>query len=394
VTGTLESNRVPFAVDTLPETFEKEPNDDLKTAQRVKLPMIVNGRIDKPGDWDVFCFEGRKGQEIVAEVYARRIESPVDSVLKLTDAAGKQLAFNDDYDDKGSALITHQADSLISVALPANGIYYLHLGDVQHHGGPEYAYRLRISPPRPDFELRVTPSAINGGRGMSVPVTVHALRKDGFSGQIAVSLKDAPRGLTLTGGLIPAGQDQIRLTLTIPPAAQLEESISLSLEGHASIGGHEVVRKAAPADDMMQAFAYRHLVPAEDLLLTAARGGAFRTPARILGDQPVKIPAGGSVRVRVEAQLPPNNLVGKLHFELSDPPPGIELRDAPQAAGDGEIVLACDAAKAKPGLKGNLIVSILAERQVTPAANAPARPNAQRVALGALPAISFEVVGP
>jgi len=52
----------------------------------------VNGRIDQPGDWDVFRFQGRAGQAIVAEVYARRLDSPLDSVLKLTDAKGQQLA--------------------------------------------------------------------------------------------------------------------------------------------------------------------------------------------------------------------------------------------------------------------------------------------------------------
>ena len=31
----------------------------------------------------------------------------------------------------------------------------------------------------------------------SVPITVYALRKDGFSGEIALRLKDAPDGFTL-----------------------------------------------------------------------------------------------------------------------------------------------------------------------------------------------------
>ena len=77
--GDMTSNPVPFAVDTLPECLEKEPNDSLQTAQPVTLPVIVNGRIDRPGDWDVFRFEGRAGEQIVAEVLARRLESPLDS---------------------------------------------------------------------------------------------------------------------------------------------------------------------------------------------------------------------------------------------------------------------------------------------------------------------------
>ncbi len=77
----------------------------------LEATTIVNGRIDAPDDWDVFSFEGRAGAEIVAEVYARRLNSPLDSVLRLTDASGRQLAMNDDFEDKGAGLTTHQADS-------------------------------------------------------------------------------------------------------------------------------------------------------------------------------------------------------------------------------------------------------------------------------------------
>jgi len=45
---------------------------------------------------------------------ARRLDSPLDSVLWLTDAAGKELARNDDFEDKGAGLTTHHADCRIS----------------------------------------------------------------------------------------------------------------------------------------------------------------------------------------------------------------------------------------------------------------------------------------
>ena len=213
-------NPPPFFADALPEVLEKEPNNAQTSAQRIQLPAAVNGHIDHPGDWDVFSFAGRAGEEVVAEVWARRLDSPLDSVLKLTDAAGKQLAFNDDFEDKGEGLETFHADSRIMFTLPANGTYYLWLGDTQQKGGPEYAYRLRIAPPQPDFDLRITPSAINSGAGMAVPVTVYALRKDGFTGEISLALKDAPRGFVLTGGVIPAGQDEARVTLTAGPTSR------------------------------------------------------------------------------------------------------------------------------------------------------------------------------
>jgi hypothetical protein len=346
----------------------------------------MNGRIDQPGDWDVFRFQGRAGQAIVAEVYARRLDSPLDSVLKLTDAKGKQLAFNDDYDDPGAGLETHHADSRILTTLPATGTYFLYLGDAQQKGGPEYAYRLRIGAPRPDFDLRVTPSSINVSGGLTVPITVHALRKDGFSGDIALALKGAPIGFTLIGGLLPAGRDDVRLTLTVPPQPQ-PEPLSLTLEGRATIQGHQVARLAIPADDMMQAFAYWHLVPASDLKVAVRRGAMLRTPIKVSSPEPLEIPAGGTARFQV--QVP--TILTKVQFDLSDPPEGIALRDASPVRDGTELVLKCDAAKAKPGLKGNLIVNISAERVAQPA-NAKQPANRQRVSLGTLPAVPFEIV--
>ena len=115
---------------------------------------------------------------------------------------------------KAVGMTTHHADSRLSTTLPADGTYTLRLGDRQQGGGSSFGYRLRISHERPDFELRVVPASVNLRAGGSSPLTVYAVRRDGFDGEIAISLKDAPRGMTLNGGLIPAGQDQIRLTIT------------------------------------------------------------------------------------------------------------------------------------------------------------------------------------
>ena len=285
--GEWVSNRVPFAVDTLPECVEREPNDDPARAQSVTLPIIVNGRIDEPGDRDVFAIAGRTGEEIVAEVSARRLGSPLDSWLKLTDSAGKKLALNDDHEDKGLGLNTHHADSRLTATLPADGTYYLSLDDAQQKGGPEYGYRLRISPPRPDFELRIVPSAINIRGGATASVTVYALRKDGFSDEITLNLKDAPEGFTLAGARVPAGQDQASLMLR-SPAQPTATPVTLHVEGSATIQGRTVSHPAVPAEDMMQAFAYQHLVPAQELKVAVSKGFASKSSAKKKGKRKKK----------------------------------------------------------------------------------------------------------
>ncbi len=396
--GNAISNTLPFAVNTLPECFEKESNDSPPSAQPVTLPMIVNGRMDRPGDWDVFRIEGRAGEQVVVEVDARRLSSPLDSALELTDAAGKRLAFNDDHEDKADALNTHHADSLIQATLPADGTYFLRLGDAQHEGGPQYAYRLRISPPRPDFELRVVPSVINAVAWKLRPITIFALRKDGFDGEIALSFKGDPEGVLMDAGLVPTGQDRVQVTLALAswlPAAP----VNLCLEGRATIAGQQVVRAAVPADDMMQAFAYKHLVPAEQLSVLLPGSGrrpkrpadprSFQSQWTLLVEQPVRIPAGG--HAEVQARVPWDARRGEIQVELSDPAAGILIDKTSCADRIATIVLHADADKAQPGLKGNLIANGYQKRTQT---NKEGKTREYRTFLGPMPAIPFEVVEP
>jgi hypothetical protein len=385
------SKPVPFAVDTLPECIEQEPNDTPATAQPITPPVIVNGRIDPPGDEDVFRFEGHAGERIIAEVLARRLDSPLDSVLKLTDAAGRQLAFNDDYEDKGSGLETHHADSYLTATLPANGIYFVHVCDTQHQGGANYAYRLRISEPRPDFALRAVPSSLNARVGMNVPVTVYALRKDGFTNAINLSLKDAPPGFALNGARVPENQDKVQFTLKVP-AQPAKVPVTLSLEGSAIIQGQTVVHAAVPAEDMMQAFAYRHLVPVKEMAVIIAgnpRPLFAKDMIKIISVTPVKIPAGGTAQVRIAT--PSSAFAERFDLDLSGAPEGVAIQSVSPITNGVEIVLSCDEAKSKPGLNGNLIVNVLLKKQAS-ATNAPKQGNQRRNPIGTLPAIPFEVV--
>ncbi len=357
------SNFVPFAVDTLPERLEEEPNNTPETARRITLPVIINGRIDLPEDADVFCFEGRTGDQVVAEVMARRLNSPLDSAIKLTDASGNPIAFNDDHADKGAGLTTHQADSYLQATLPANGVYYLHLNDAQHKGGPEHAYRLRVSLPRPDFDLRIVPASVSARAGKAVPFTIYALRKDGFAGDIALSFKDAPEGFKLSTTTVSATQAVARLTLTVQPTIESLPTI-LKLEGRATIQGREVSHLALPAEDMMQAFEYRHLVPANELKLAMTGNFKVAGPPKLLGSLPVKIPVGGTAKVRIAA--PPAAFSNKARFELGNAPEGLTIKKVSPSRDGGEIVFQCDA-KVKPGQKGSLTVTTPAGKAVLPA---------------------------
>lgn len=381
------ANRIAYAVSELPEVTEAEPNDGSSRPQVVSLPVVVNGLIQQAGDRDLFAFDGRAGEELVAEVYARRLGSPLDCLLRLTGPDGQTVAINDDYKDPAMGLVTHHADSYLRVQLPQDGVYQICVSDAQRQGGEAWAYRLYLRPPRPDFALRLAPSAVNVPSGRSATAKVHIVRKDGFAGEVELALADAPAGFTLSGGRIAEGQDAADVTITAPRGASRQVA-PLRVEGRAAVGGATVTRPVVPAEDMMQAFAWRFLVPQSELLVVVT--GARPVPVvwrplargmRVAGPTPVRIPLGGTAQVRVEALAGgPEGGLEQVRFRLGNHARGVTLREVAPAPGGVALTLKADRNMALVGDAGNLIIE---------ASAGPTGPS-----LGVLPAVPFEIVRP
>ncbi|OPZ82150.1 MAG: putative subtilase-type serine protease precursor [bacterium ADurb.Bin429] len=334
----------------------------------------------------MYQFTGRAGEEVVIEVYARRLGSPMDALVRLIDITGKVVAWNDDHEDKGMGLQTHHADSYLTATLPTTGAYFVQVSDAQHHGGAEYSYAARIGPKMPDFALRMTPASVNITAGLAGEITVYALRKDGWDGDIEVTLKDAPKGFVLSGGRIPAGRESVRMTLTAPqiPWRQKAEPMSIALEGRARVGEAVITRPVIPTERQMQAFAYYHLVPSQRLEVMLGRGVRNAPTIALPDGAPVRIPAGGRADVTcVIKPMPPM----ELRFALDNPPAGVMLEEAKVVAEGVMLVLGADEKAA--GAADNLIVQVYTEMEFK-------RPDGEtmkrRVEVGVLPAIPFVIV--
>src|SRR5262249_48971655 len=55
------------------------------------VPGTGNGCIRSPGDTDRWRFTAKKGQRLVVEINARRLSSPLDSVIEILDAKGQPV---------------------------------------------------------------------------------------------------------------------------------------------------------------------------------------------------------------------------------------------------------------------------------------------------------------
>ena len=216
------------------------------------------------------------------------------------------------------------------------------------------------------------------------------MRKDGYDGPIDVAIKDAPPGFKLSGGRIGRRCDHIRMTLTAPAKAP-SKPVALRLEGRARIGGRTIRRPVVAADDVMQAFLYRHLVPSQEFLVVVQKARWGPPPVELASRGPVRIPVGGSTQVLLKTNRSQSLRQFTLH--LNGPPEGVTLDDVTVVPKGLTFRLKADKNLTRPGIADNLIVE--AFRESTPKAQAgqPAPPK-RRTLMGVFPAIPIEIVPP
>jgi hypothetical protein len=196
----------------LTEVAEVEPNDVPDKAQRVPMNCAVNGNCDGNGD-DFFRFPAKKGERVIIDCQAFRLDSTLRATLVLSNTDGRELAQSRPYYDR--------TDPLLDFVAPADGDYLVRLHDMTYAGG--LPYRLVISN-RPQAE-NVFPAAVLPGE----------------STELTVLGRNLPGGKSAPGQIVldePLEQLAVRYTASGDPAALLRfdflehpASPSLTLRG-------------------------------------------------------------------------------------------------------------------------------------------------------------------
>ncbi|HET6575319.1 MAG TPA: hypothetical protein VFG68_17060, partial [Fimbriiglobus sp.] len=132
------SNLRPICLDELPEVAEAGKNKSKASPQTVPVPCVVAGAAEKESA-DYFRFPVRAGEPITVEVLGRRIGSPIDPVVILSDGTGKELGGV--YADDTPGL---QSDARVVYVPKESGDLIAEVRDTTYRGGSDYAYRLRI----------------------------------------------------------------------------------------------------------------------------------------------------------------------------------------------------------------------------------------------------------
>ncbi|HBP21465.1 MAG TPA: hypothetical protein DEA08_27215 [Planctomycetes bacterium] len=222
---------LPLALSEHEGVLEREPNDR-KRAQKITLPAAIDGVLEKTGDHDFFTFSAKKGQTFMIQLRARSLGSPLDGVVNVWDRLGQHRVGNDDN--------RREPDSVVRFRAPETKDYDLRVRDFLNRGGPDFVYRLEISPARPALELAVhrfgregnqdrQAVALPQGNRMAVLVRV---RRQGFNTPVALDVAGLTSGVTVHAPDAPPGASVVPLVFEAHPRATPAGSL-LAVQGRA-----------------------------------------------------------------------------------------------------------------------------------------------------------------
>ncbi len=223
----------------------------------------------------------RPGRRVL-EVTARRRGSPLDAVLTLRKAGGGPvLAQWDDVTNRVfvGTIPQGECDPIGLYDFKEPGEYVAEITDRTGHGGPDYFWWLDVRRPRPGFAVYSTRSTLPVVRGKPLPVGFRVVRKDGFTGDIAIG---GPTFLKFSNHVVTSGVDQVTASLEYVGRGRMPTT-RCDLFATATINGKKVEVPVIPCDEYEQAFAWKHLVPAETFLV---RGQGGWKPPRPAGGKP------------------------------------------------------------------------------------------------------------
>ncbi|MDX1929513.1 MAG: serine protease [Pirellulaceae bacterium] len=259
---------------------EVEPNAPAQS-QKITLPCDIAASFFPAADVDCYEFAAKKGEVWWVELASERLGLPTDAsvlvqratgegasqtwtdVAEFADITSPMKPSSNGYAYDGPPYDAGSGDVLGKLEIKEDGLHRLQVTDL--FGGtrsdPRNVYRLVIRPAAPDFAVVAWPLHMelrNGDRaafskpialrgGATIAMEVVAVRRDGFDGEIELSMEGLPEGVTAKGIKIAAGKT--RGIMLISAAQDTPRAIAnVKFVGQASINCETVTRPCRMAE--------------------------------------------------------------------------------------------------------------------------------------------------
>lgn len=209
---------IKFRIADLPNVIESGANSNPGAAVAGPAPGAFHGVVSTTGEQDFFKFAAKKGQVFDIHCYARRLGSPLDPVMHITHTTGAYITGNDD---------AVGPDSYFRFTAPEDKEYVLSVHDHLRKGGPDYFYRIEVTPVQP--AVTTTIPRVDGNnqanqerqtivvpKGNRYACLLVGNRAD-FGGPLVMGLEKLPVGVTLSAEQMDPGLNIVPVVFEAKP---------------------------------------------------------------------------------------------------------------------------------------------------------------------------------
>ncbi len=130
------SNPMTFAVTGREVVRESEGNNSFAEADEFVLGKTVYGQVNAAADVDYLKFTGKKGQRVVIDCQAARVDSSLHAICEIYSRADGRVRL--------LSFVRRQVghDPMTDITLPADGEYFIRIFDERFAGGVTHTYLL------------------------------------------------------------------------------------------------------------------------------------------------------------------------------------------------------------------------------------------------------------
>lgn len=191
-----------------PSLVESEPDETPGLASSVSLPVILQGRIDAPGDLDHFRFSVEAGQRVAFEIQTvDRMFPNLSPWLEVLDASGQTVCSNIYRSvENNSAYWQRFLQSKTIFTFEEGGDYILRLRDLtSRRGGKGFTYRVLVRPQVPHIGVVTLAGGdhINLVPGEARTLKLTLEREEGLDQMVTLHLENLPPGIQVLPTVVP-----------------------------------------------------------------------------------------------------------------------------------------------------------------------------------------------
>jgi hypothetical protein len=380
------SNPFLIGLARAPLVLDNGHNDTLETAQAVSAPCEIAGHVEKLRDRDWYSFTAKKGEAYVIDLLSDRQGAPTYPYFMLRSDKGDLKESEDNQDGLSFKFYSRSEDpQAYYFVAPADGKYHLlvssRLADTV--AGPRHFYRVRITPPQPDFHLVALATGVHRPSGTTVlaggqqALTIFALRQDSFAGAIHLRVEGLPPGVTASPQTIGNNLRETSLVLSAANGAAVWTG-PLKVFGTARIGGKEVVREARSGSLVWPIPPGQNVLPpcrVDRGILLAVRPGApyslavtLDKPALVQGQQ-------GMLKVKLTRISPDSKTPLTVQPSPAELPPGLSINTITIAPNATEGTLPINVSPNVPPGAYNIVLRTETQMPYSKDATAKQKPN-------------------